>query len=763
MTRSLVEQFYLEATDLLAAVSTSLLALEDGSDDEALTRLFRNLHTVKGASAIFPIPSLTATVHSMESVVAALRAAELAVSPDLIDDLLAGTDSLQRWVAIFGSTGALEIPAAEVDALRLRLHRWTGQPDGVETRPDAVPLEEAQSWLALLPAEHLRQSRDWLLRTGAHLRALRYTPARDALFRGEDPVSLLLSVPGLELAGVGLESSSSRDSFDCALVLVALTRAEPAEIQMALADASGTLRVCELDAAGLVAGSANDPHGLARQVIQAQISLLNRLVPEAQRESSWRAAARSAAAGVRSLDSRPEAATELAAALAAAVDDGAADALTRHLAGVLARSEQGTHAPERPAGPTAVAPTAEPEHSDAKVTDRGLRVDRATVDQLLRTGAELVVATNALPFLARQAEDEGHPALAHELIVRAAATRRMVSDLQALVLDMRMLPLGLAFERFPRMVRDTARTTGKSIRLELEGADLHADADIIDALGDVLVHLVRNAVDHGIESPDVRRAAGKAPEGVVLMRAVEEPDGLLLEVSDDGRGMDLVGLRREATLAGLLERDEAASLTTADVAELAFLPGVSTADAVTDLSGRGVGLDAVRDALCKVHGTVTMASIPGVGTTVSIHLPRSLTITDALVVRSGSQRFAIPIEQVRETTRLPLGGRRRLGRSGVVELHGSPVPLHDLGQLLRVAPNSDQQGQVADAGVLILVAETAGGPVALEIDAIEGREEVLVQPLHDLLGGHAAVLGTALRGDGSVLLVLDAGEVCRAS
>lgn len=269
---------------------------------------------------------------------------------------------------------------------------------------------------------------------------------------------------------------------------------------------------------------------------------------------------------------------------------------------------------------------------------------------------------------------------------------------------------------------------------------------------------MRNALDHGIEDPETRRSRGKAEEGVVTVRADANPDGIVVEVTDDGRGLDLAALRGRAVELAAIDAGEAAALTDAEVLEFAFLPGLSTARESTRLSGRGVGLDAARAALASSKGTVTLSSIPGQGTTVTLRVARSMNVTEALVVTVANQQFAVPLEHITRTLRIKREEMHRMGRADVADLGGETVPVRRLEGLLRLSDG----GSSPTDDELVLVTRTPSGRVALGVDRIDGREEIVVKPLDGLVTGARGLLGTAVRADGSILLVIDTQEVAHA-
>ena len=320
-------------------------------------------------------------------------------------------------------------------------------------------------------------------------------------------------------------------------------------------------------------------------------------------------------------------------------------------------------------------------------------------------------------------------------------------------MDVRMLPVQVAFDRAPRLVRDLARQLGKQVDLVMEGADTAADKDIIEALGDPLVHLLRNSLDHGIELPAQRTAAGKEPCATLTLRARQDGEAVIVELSDDGRGVDIDAVKRRAWERGLLTEVQMAQMPDAEAVQLVFLPGFSTATEVSSVSGRGVGMDVVRVTVESLGGSVTMTSERGVGTVTRLRMPLSMAISRVLLVEVAGQRFGVPVDAVRDTVRVPRGDVKRLLDGQALTLRDAVVPIIDLAQALGLG-SADQGDQVS-----VLVVDVGGRSVGLVVEAFHRDTEVLLKPLDGVLAGLAGYSGTALLGDGQVLLVLDLEEV----
>jgi two-component system chemotaxis sensor kinase CheA len=320
-------------------------------------------------------------------------------------------------------------------------------------------------------------------------------------------------------------------------------------------------------------------------------------------------------------------------------------------------------------------------------------------------------------------------------------------------MDVRMLPVSTAFARAPRLVRDLSRKLGKKVRLVQEGEDTAADKDVIEMLTEPLVHLVRNSLDHGIETPEQRAAAGKPEEATLLLRAAPDGDAVLVEIVDDGRGIDTDAVRRKAYERGLISEEALESLPDDEAAQLIFAPGFSTAEVISDVSGRGVGMDAVRSSIERLGGSVSMENHRGQSLTVRLRLPLTMAVSRVLLLTAGGQRFGVPLDDVVETVRVDRADVTRVAGHPVLALRDDVVPLVSLGRLL-------DSGSDLEADALnVLVVRTGTGPLGLVVDRFHQNTDVIMKPLEGFLAGTPGYCGTALLGDGLVLLVLDVKEL----
>jgi two-component system chemotaxis sensor kinase CheA len=328
--------------------------------------------------------------------------------------------------------------------------------------------------------------------------------------------------------------------------------------------------------------------------------------------------------------------------------------------------------------------------------------------------------------------------------------------MQHAIMQVRMMPVGTVFQRFGRLVRDISRKLGKDVSLVIEGEDTEADKNIIESLADPLIHIIRNSLDHGIELPDVRQKAGKPAQGTIRVAARQESDRVILEIDDDGAGVDPQRVRRKAIERGLIPEDKAQNLTDTEAVQLIFLPGFSTADAISDLSGRGVGMDVVRTAVERINGHVELSSQHGQGTRLRLSLPLSMAVTNVMIIEAGGRRFGVPMDLIVETVRVHAEDIHHFKQARTTVLRGRIVPLRALHDLLTLdeGPSVNEDGEHA-----VLVVRFGGENVGLLVDHFHGATDIILKPLEGVLAGLTGFAGTALMGDGSVLMILNPKEL----
>lgn len=444
---------------------------------------------------------------------------------------------------------------------------------------------------------------------------------------------------------------------------------------------------------------------------------------------------------------------------------GESPAKPRAKARADAPAEPRAEAPaETPAEPRAKAPRAEPPAASAPraaaeparapkpavasttARDASIRVDTERLDQVLNLSGEIGLTKNRLNCLRAEllAGNTG-PDTVNAMDVAIAQLDLLVGDLQNAVMKTRMQPVGSLFQKYPRLVRDLARQLGKDVELEISGDETELDKTIIEDLRDPLVHLVRNAVDHGCEMPADRVASGKPAKCIIRLSAQHAGDHIVLEIADDGRGIRADVLRRKALAKGLIDVETANSLDEISSLKLIFLPGFSTKDQISDVSGRGVGMDVVKTNIQKLNGRIDINSQAGVGTTFRVHLPLTLAIMPVLVVRLKQQSFAVPLSMVREIMPLPPSAIQHVSGRATLVLRDEVLPVRSLAGML------NREGDAPPFGVLMQT--SARGAFVLGVDGFVGRDDVVIKPLADIKP--KGVSGATLSGDGAVVLVLD--------
>jgi two-component system chemotaxis sensor kinase CheA len=384
-----------------------------------------------------------------------------------------------------------------------------------------------------------------------------------------------------------------------------------------------------------------------------------------------------------------------------------------------------------------------------------IRIDQEKLDRLMRVVGELLVARGAIPTLVEKlSAGEDRAAITRALKDAGAGISHIAEELQASVMAIRMLPVKTVFQRFPRLVRDLARSLGKDVQLVVEGEAIELDKTILEQIGDPLVHLVRNALDHGLERPDERRDHGKPASGRLTLRASNDAGNVIIEVEDDGRGLDSDALKRKAVERGLITSEAALAMSSAEACRLAFLPGLSTAEKVTDVSGRGVGMDVVGNNIRSLQGTVDIRSSPGAGTVITIKLPTSLIVSKGILLEAGGQEYILPLSSIRDMVKVPAAEIHDYQGLSITQVRGEIYPVFSLAKSFGLPVRSAEEMPIA----IIEAGKVRYGLIA---DRFVSEVEVLVKPLVGGLERCHEFHGAAIMGDGRVVLVLNPLECHR--
>ncbi len=730
-----IEQFILESRELVEQASAALLALEQAPlDPERVDATFRAIHTLKGGAAIVDFFAMERAVHAAEDALSAVRSGHRSLTTALVADCFACLDQVGRWLDSMEQSGELPVGAdAQADKFIARMAAAADQ-QGVAppaTGPD-------RNWF------------DELLKRNPKLRSqaravVRFTPHPASFFQGEDPLALLASMPGLlsmELqTGDQPPALDEFDPFQCILVVTAFSTAAADEVSAHFRGQTGECEVRTLDTEA--SGSAGVLTGHARKVLEAQIRLLDE-----QQGATF--AGRVASAGLVAANvlrfCRQIADADL---ITRATEQSLGQKNARYLQEAIAKAL----APTPASAPQLAAEVSE--QAQPEVAARSLRVDAERVDALVRLTGELTVVKNAIGHVLKLAEADTNT-IAGALAGPHRDLDHLIGELQNAVLSIRVLPLRAVLHRFPRLVREISTGLDKPVKLLIEGDDTEADKAIVEMLFEPLLHIVRNAMDHGIEAANVRRERNKSAVATLRIRAARQGGHVLVEVEDDGGGVDVARVRAVANQRGVASAEALDAMTDEQVIDLIFAAGFSTATQVTGLSGRGVGMDAVRSAVERVGGRVTIDSRSGLGATVRLLLPFSVMLTHVMTVEAGGQMFGIPFDAVVETLSVPAEQILGVGAARAIVRRNRTLPVFALADLLEVR---DQRR--AEREALIVVASVAGHLGGLLVDRLGDRMEVMLKPLDGLLAGLPGIAGTTILGDGRVLLVLDLPEVLR--
>lgn len=708
--------FLEEAREHLQAITDRLLDLErEPAELQHVHEIFRSAHTLKGMAATMGFEDMAHLTHEMENVLDRVRNGELAVTPALGDLLFRCLDALETMVANIeeGGDGAGDV----ADIVRA-LHA---------VAEGRMP-DEAMGGESGAEREAAADGSGQVSTGGAAEEAAPQAGSGDVAAIGGDFNEYEWTV-----------IQQSREAGMSALIIT--VRLDPACVLKA---ARVFLVFRELEALGEVIRSHPSVEDLENEKFDDSFTvvLITDQSAETVRERILNISE------IASVDVVPvgegQARREMAAASAPSAPADAPSTPS-------AAPTSGAVAPGAQAGPSAGSSRSESAGPRSrKGSGRTIRVDLERLDQLMNLFSELVIDRGRLEQLARELN---HPTL----LETVEHMSRISSDLQNLVLTMRMVPVENVFNRFPRMVRDLSRELGKRVELVIEGAETELDRTVVDEIGDPLVHLLRNAIDHGLEPVEERRQAGKPETGQVKLSAYHSGNHVIIEVSDDGRGINRDKVLRKALERGLITQREAEGLTDEQVYNLLFMSGFSTTETVTDISGRGVGLDVVRSKIESLGGTVSVQSEPGVGTTFQIQLPLTLSILDALLVQVEAEKYAIPLSSVLEAAIYKPEAVHTARGQPVVDFRGRLVPLVFLKDVFAV-PDA---GGPKPTDVQVVIVRKGEKMAGLVVDRLIGQQEIVLKSLGKYLPHVFAISGATILGDGQVALILDCNALVK--
>lgn len=722
--------FISEARELLDEVEPRLIELrqaagEGGADPNTVNAIFRLFHSMKGSASSLGFSHVATVTHNAETLLDVYRKGTAVLGPEQTVVLLRAMDFVRKMLDAVESSHSDEGMEAEEREVIEELARAHALAKGKRAAvgPAAPPASDPPA-KPVEPAEPAQASEG-----DAPPAPSSAGPAEEAL-----PISVDMlkhfSSEGEELMG------------RCEQALLELEKS-PANASELIAEAframhsfKGNCGFVEQNALGRLAHKAeNVLEALKAGLLSASASTVGLLLKavDALREGVAEVS-RSGAAEGREFE-----------AIGQMLEQSAHPA-NAALAGIQ------SHAPDAPSpGSEQRAPEKDANGHGAKSpTRQDIRVDLTKLDALVNLVGELVIAEAMVtrhPSL-RNFEDETLERAVHQL-------RRVSTDLQDVAMAVRMIPLSATFRKLIRLVHDLSNKVGKLVRLELVGEETEVDKSLIEQLSDPLVHLVRNSIDHGLEMPADRRGKGKPETGTITIEARHEGGEVLILISDDGRGLDRAKILNKAMERGLVQAGEAEKLTEAQVYKLIFEPGFSTAEKVTDISGRGVGMDVVKKNIEKIKGTVELRSKAGVGTTVVLHIPLTLAIIDGMLVRVGDARYTLPLLSIRESFR-PLPEQITVTPDGqeVARVRREMLPVVRLHQLYSKKPDQEK----LEEGILVIV-ESGAQTVCLFVDELLGQQQTVIKGLSGYLGQARGVSGCTILGDGEVSLILDVGSL----
>jgi two-component system chemotaxis sensor kinase CheA len=805
----LLEQFLSEARELLEGVGQKLMQLEDApSDQDLINELFRMVHTLKGNSGLFTFSEMTRVLHAGEDLLGKVRNGEMVFSRELADRLLDAMDFVSLLSNEIEATECIDASRA-ADSARLteslRAMMAVVSTSSVSSASTPIPSNPTADTLTSLPPlaeipEALRIEAFRRCGEGEKFHWIAYQPVPECFFQGDDPFHRARQTPGL-LWGSALPSEplpplAELDTYRCSLKFHLLTAAfheelaehfryVPDQVEMVAIDPlwlaiskSKTENKCDYPAEKLSSDEESSPEAIEKAaalicILQSQQQILALDDHPAWLSGRLKAVAsvlKNLANSVGNADAEDQIEASLAKAQASASGLPLLDWLNAHQSLFTAKvvrqsaaSESRNNAEVEPPAPDPAKPAADDgirfgrRAEDNQTGPRSLKVDQAKIDRLMNLIGELIVEKNALPYLAQRAEAQyGVRELSREIKGQYSVINRIADEMQDAIMQVRMMAVSIVFQRFPRLVRDTSRKLGKEVQLVLEGEQTEADKNIIEALADPLIHIVRNSLDHGLETPEVRRAQGKPETGTLTIRAAQQADRVIIEIVDDGKGIDPAVIKRMAYEKGLIDEAALERMSDSEAVNLIFAAGLSTAAVISDLSGRGVGMDVVRTAVDKLNGSVVVESEVGKGTSIRISLPLSMAVTQVMVIESDGQLFGVPMENVIETVRLPRRSIHRIKQSMTAVLRGRVVPLKALNSLLGITA---QPAANADDELSILLVQVGDGVLGLLVDGFRETLGVIQKPMAGFLSNLSVWSGSALMGDGSVLMILNIREI----
>ncbi|MEZ8230341.1 chemotaxis protein CheA [Vibrio splendidus] len=714
LDEDILQDFLVEAGEILELLSEQLVELENNPDDkDLLNAIFRGFHTVKGGAGFLALTELVDTCHGAENVFDILRNGQRSVTSGLMDTMLQALDTVNVQFQAVQDQEPL-VPADQ--ALLDELHRLCKPQSADEAAPVEAPAPVIAEPVFEAPAEPIVESS-----------SISASSVDDI---SEDEFERLLD----ELHGKGGSPTASSVPTPPPAPVAPQPVAESGDIT----DDEFEKLLDELHGAGKSPTAVGSPPPPPPAPSSAPVSAMSEGDDLMSDEEFEKLLDQLHGSGNGPTIEELDAATKPAAA--------------KPIAPVPA--PQAAPKPQ-PSAPVAVKEA--PAKAEVKVpakkqqADATVRVDTSTLDTIMNMVGELVLVRNRLVSLGLNSNDE-------EMAKAVSNLDVVTADLQGAVMKTRMQPIKKVFGRFPRVVRDLARSLKKDIVLEMRGEETDLDKNLVEALADPLIHLVRNSVDHGIEMPEARIAAGKSQTGKVILSASQEGDHIELAIVDDGGGMDPDKLRAIAVKRGLMDEDAASRLSDKECFNLIFAPGFSSKEQISDISGRGVGMDVVKTAINTLNGSIDIDSEMGQGTKITIKVPLTLAILPTLMVGVAGHPFALPLASVNEIFHLDLSRTNVVDGQLTIIVRDKSIPLFYLQNWL--APKAGIVELRKGHGHVVIV-QLGSQRVGFVVDTLIGQEEVVIKPLDKLLQGTPGMAGATITSDGHIALILDVPDLLK--
>lgn len=716
LDEDILQDFLVEAGEILELLSEQLIELENNPEDsDLLNAIFRGFHTVKGGAGFLAMTELVDACHGAENVFDILRQGQLSVTPELMDVILQALDCINVMFACIQNRDKPE-PA---DASLLKAMHDLCKPQSADTSASQTTPEEVKEPVSQSPEETLGSDFDDVLFD------MDDTSTDDSNIDdiSEDEFESLLD----ELHGAG-KGPITEDKPE-AVADISDGDITDDQFENLLDELHGVGSFGETESESKPAENNNETQKTPAVSSNSEDisddefeALLDELHGKGQ--------------GPKSVEQVPP--EKPKPVNKPKIEKKVEKPAPKPVAKPKAAAKPAPEPKSSPEKPAAKAPAVQAETT--------VRVDTKRLDQIMNMVGELVLVRNRLVSLgATNSSESMNKAISNLDVVTA--------DLQSAVMKTRMQPIKKVFGRFPRVVRDLARSLKKDINLQLVGEDTDLDKNLVEALADPLVHLVRNSVDHGIEMPDEREASGKSRTGTVTLSASQEGDHILLTIEDDGAGMDPEKLKEIAIGKGVIDADFASRMTDNEAFNLIFAPGFSTKEEISDISGRGVGMDVVKTKITQLNGSINIESKRGTGTVLEIKVPLTLAILPTLMVLVEEQTFALPLACVNEIFHLDLSKTNIVDGQLTIIVRDKAIPLFYLESWLVKNPSSVSDQRSGDGHVVIVQLGTQ--QVGFAVDSLIGQEEVVIKPLDALLQGTPGMAGATITSDGGIALILD--------